>query len=119
MTVTVSGAFAQTLYNDSTTTATVWETIIDTAINILNTYGAGISNLSGTTGSKSLTATSAQAGAIWAVTQQVYSKHYKNASGSNANGGPLSLTYSNDNQLLNFAKQLAGQLKPRSFLRTR
>ena len=122
MTITISGTVAQTQFNDSTTTATIWETLIDGGINLLNTYGANITNLSGTAGSKSVSLTSAEAGAVMAMTQQIYSKHYKNATGSNTAAGPLNITYSNDGQLLSFAKQLAFQLKGnvagRVFLRT-
>ena len=119
MTVTISGSTAQTQFNDSTTSTTIWETLIDGGINLLNTFGANINNLSGTIGSKSVTLTSAQAGAVMTMTQQIYSKHYKNATGSNAVASTIGLTYNNDGQLLSFARQLAWQLSARSFTRTK
>lgn len=119
MSVTITGTLAQTQFNKSSISATIWETIIDGGINLLNTYGAGLSNLSGTAGSKTGTYTSAQAGAILTITQQIFSKHYINADNTTNANASLTLSYSNDNQLLTFASALARQLKNRAFTRTR
>lgn len=114
MTTTIDADLLKNLFNDSTIDNEIAEIIIDQAINLLNAYGAGLSNLSGGTGDYA----SAEAGAIMTLAQQIYSKHFKNASDENVNLGPAAISYSNDNQLLNFAQQLAFQLKTRSFERT-
>ncbi len=119
MSITLNAAFLQAQFNDDNITATNAEVVLDGAINTLNVFGAGISNLSGTAGSKSGSYTSAQVGAIMAVAQQIYSKHFKNADNSNAQISGLGLTYSSDNQLLNFARQLANQLKGHGFTRVK
>ena len=85
------------------------EVIWDGAVNMLNAFNADIDNLSGSAGSKTGVYTSAEVGKIMAVAQQIYQKHYLNASGANSNMGNYALTYSNDYQLLNFAKVLARQ----------
>jgi len=119
MSITVNATLFQNQMNDSDITATLAEINMDQAINLLNVFGAGISNLSGTAGSKSGSYTSAEVGAIMVMAREVYAKLYKNADGSNVQVSGIGVTYSNDGQLLNFAKQLANQLKGRSFSRVR
>ena len=111
--VTIDGAWFQLLMHDTTILDTTAEAIIDQAINLLNTYGAGISNLVAGTGSY----TSAQAGAIGSIAQQIYQQFYKNASGANVNAFGIGLSYSNT-MLLSFARQLARQLSGMDFRRT-
>jgi hypothetical protein len=68
--------------------AIVTETVIDQAIHLINLAGAhvandrsvsytDISNLSGTAGSKTVTLTSAQAGAVTEVAKAVYYRDYR------------------------------------------
>jgi hypothetical protein len=79
---------------------------------MLNVYlDDELASLSGVAGSKSGSYTSKQTGAIMAMAQQIYQKHYKNASGANSSIANIGLTYSSDTQLLSFAKELANQLK--------
>lgn len=116
--VTVDGALLQANFSDAAISATNAEIVIDAGINLLNVYGAALDNLAGGAGTKSGTYTSAQAGAIMTMAQQIYSKHFKNASQANPQLGGLGLTYSSDTQLLRFARELAFQLKTRSFVTT-
>ena len=115
--VTVNAALLQAQFNDSDISATNAEIIIDAAINMLNAFGMELSNLSGTAGSKTGTYSSADAGRIMAVAQQVYSKHFKNADNASVNVSSMGLNYSGDNQLLNFAQKLALYARGRSFKR--
>jgi hypothetical protein len=94
------------------------EAVLMSAIRLLNTFSAGVTQLSGAAGSRTGSYSSSQMGAVMAMSQQIFSKHYKNPSSvTNKNTGQLSLGYSNDTQLLSFAKTLAAQLVGRSFKR--
>lgn len=53
------------------------ENIIDTAVNTLNIYNAGIANLTGTAGSKTASYTSKQWGCIINVARAVYYSFFK------------------------------------------
>ncbi len=118
MSITLNAAFLQAQFNDSSITATNAEVVLDGGINMLNAYGASISNLSGSAGSKTGSYSSTEVGAVMAMAQQIYQKHFKNASGASSGMGGLNLSYSSDSQLLTFAQRLAFQLKGRSFERT-
>jgi hypothetical protein len=111
MTVTINSTLLQNQFGDTDITATNAEIVLDGGINLLNTFGAGITNLTGVAGTKTGSYTSAQAGAIMAIAQQIYQKHFKNASGANVQVASLGLTYSSDTQLLSFARTLAFELK--------
>lgn len=54
-------------------TDTILEAMIDGAIDRLNRYGTSISNMSGTAGSKTVSLTSAQRGAVLEVASAIYS----------------------------------------------
>jgi hypothetical protein len=54
------------------------EQIIDQAIDMLNTFNANVPNMTGTVGSKSVSLTSKQKGAVWTVARAVYYGFYKN-----------------------------------------
>ena len=109
--VTVNAALLQGQFNDAAITAANAEYVLDGAINLLNTYDAALDSLTGAAGSKTGTYTSKQTGAIMTMAQQIYSKHFKNADGSNSgNIGGIGISYSTDMQLLRFAKQLAWRL---------
>lgn len=111
MTTTIDATLFQNLYNDSSITATKAEIIIDQSIDLLNTYGVGLSNLTGSAGSKTGSYTSAQAGAIMTMTRETYATLYKNAPDKTSGTlGPAGASYSTNNRLLDFAKELAGQL---------
>ncbi len=108
----INATLLKTLLYDSAIPDATMVILIQDAIDKLNTYGAGISNLSG----GALSATDAQSGAITAMTREVY-KVWKNAAGATTQISTIGLTYSNDNQLLTFAQQLANQLKGKAFQR--
>jgi hypothetical protein len=116
LSITVNAALLQSQFNDSDITDTNAEVVIDGAISLLNSFDAGLSNLSGAAGSKTGSYTSKQTGAIMTLAQQIYSKHFKNASGANTGLSGLSLSY-RDLDLLSTAKVLAGQLVGRGFKR--
>jgi hypothetical protein len=54
------------------------EIIIDLAVDCLNLFGAEIANMSGTAGTKTLTATSAEKGGIILVARAIYDNFYRN-----------------------------------------
>lgn len=116
--VTVTGTVFKARLNDSAVTATQAEYSLETAIDMLNTYGAGLDSLTGDAGSKTGSYTSAQAGAIWAMAREVYKVHWKNADGTASAGvGGISQSHTSDAYLMRFARNLANQLKTRSFER--
>jgi len=110
---TINAALFQTLMNDTTIPDATAVIVLDHSINLLNTYGAGLTGLVAGTG----TYTSAQSGAIMTLSKTVYSQIYKNASGANATLGGVSVSYASDSQLLSFAKRLANELFGSSFER--
>jgi hypothetical protein len=111
MSITVNAALLKSQFSDSNIATISAEVVLDGGINMLNVFEAGIPNLTGAAESKTGTYTSAQTGAIMAMAQQIYQKHFKNASGANAQVASLGVTYSNDTQLLSFARTLAFELK--------
>jgi ABC-type glycerol-3-phosphate transport system substrate-binding protein len=95
------------------------EDIFDYAIDFLNIYGAGITKMSGTAGSKTVTLTSSQEAAISFIGRAIYASYYKNASNENSGVQSLTLNTATDlmsNQtILSMAKNIASQLRTRSF----
>ena len=111
MSITLNAAYLQAQFNDATISNTNAEVILDGAINMLNVYGAGLSNLAGVAESKSGSYTSAQVGAVMAVAREIYSQHFKNAEQTNVAVASISLAYSRGDLLAmaqNIAKQLVG-----------
>lgn len=115
--VTVNGTLLKNRFADGDISVTEAEYSLDGAIDLLNTFDAGLTELSGAAGSRTGTYTSKEAGAIIQMALQVYRKNFKNADGANVTVSSLGITYSNDNQLLSFARQLALQLSGRSLER--
>ena len=112
MTTTVNAALLQNEFQDSRISYAIAEIVLDSGINLLNTFGAGLSNLTGIAGSKTGDYPSAEAGAIMAIARQIYAKHYMNApSTSSSTLGPAGVSYSGDYELLNYAKKLADALQ--------
>lgn len=100
---------------DSDITAEKAEINLDGAINLLNTFGAGLSNLTGDAGVKTGSYTSKQAGAIMTMAQQIYSRHYINPeNAASSQLGPAGQSFSTDTQLLIYAEKLAERLKSSS-----
>ena len=109
---TINATLLQDLFNDSDIPTAKAETILVQAIDLLNTFGAGISAMTGAVGSKTLAATSAESGTIMTMAREVYSVMYKNADDSSSGSiGSLSSSYSSNNRLLDFAEKLAAKLK--------
>ena len=107
------------LHLEDAATNTDLENLIDGAIDLLNVYllkyGKSIGNMTGTAGSKTVTVTSAEKGAIIMVACSLYSRDYK-TSGSQSESsslGPASYSMSaastsNASELL--ASELASNL---------
>ena len=74
---TVTATEFKTLIDDTALADATAEIIIDQAINCLNRFGAELSNLGGTAGSKTVSVESKQKGAIYDVARVVYYGFYK------------------------------------------
>ena len=112
---TVNATLFKNLIQDTNISDANAVIIIQHGIDRLNTYGAGIPDLT----AGSLTATSAQAGAILEAARLVYYGYYKGQESVVVGG--LSATIPNmlSNPMVEAAiEKLANQLKGRSFLRT-
>lgn len=113
---TVTYATLESLMNLSVSggdiTAIQLENIIDTAIDTLNIYNAGVSNLSGTAGSKAGSYSSKQWGCIVNVARAVYYSFFKDLdqaqlSGMSVNSNDLL----KDPAVLQMVKDMAAQLR--------
>jgi hypothetical protein len=78
-----------------TIAATSAEAIIDHAINLLNAYGADLSNMTGTAGAKSWSGESREAGAIMEVASSIYNNKFLTSGGSGSSFGMLGVSSSN------------------------
>lgn len=74
---TVTATTLETLLDASDMTDATTEAIIDQAINLLNLYGAELSNMGGTAGSKTVSLESKAEGAVIEVARAVYYSFYK------------------------------------------
>jgi len=94
------------------------ENLIDQAIDMLNMHGLSISNMSGSEGSKTVTLTSGQRGAVLELGAMIYRHRYTNP--QQASIGPLSVggTGTTEEHLDYAAKRYARQLMSRTILRT-
>jgi len=79
---TINAASLKSLVNDTTMAASSAEEIIDQSINELDTFGLALTNMTGVAGTKTLTVTSAEKGAILALAMEYY--QYYRSSGSSA-----------------------------------
>ncbi len=85
--VTVTYTSLSTLINDYGTPPEDIETIIDQAIDMLNIYNLSIPNLGGLTpGSKSVTLSSPQRGAVLAVAKAIFYGMYRDQTNASAQG---------------------------------
>src|SRR3990170_2309498 len=71
---------------------TEMEYIIDTSIDVLNIFHADIPNMTGSTGSKTVSLESAQAGAVKIVTRIIYYGFWKGITTTQGPGGLGSIT---------------------------
>ena len=72
-----------------TTSVTALEYVLDLAIDMLNIYGASLSNMSGGP-PKTVTLTSKQRGGVFVIAREVYEKFYKDS--ATATGFGMSIT---------------------------
>ncbi len=87
--VTVTGAEFALLIADTGLSATNAEYILTQTVDLIKLYGGeevSLSNLSGTAGSKSLSCTEKQRGAIYMAARNIYASIYKNAANTNVGG---------------------------------
>lgn len=101
-------------------TATQLEYVMDLAIDALNVFNCGISNMSGSAGSKTVTLTSAQRGAVFLVARNIYASFFKNAGNTNNSVNSIGLTNTDlmsNPTIVAFIKTVASQLIGRSFER--
>jgi hypothetical protein len=106
----------------SETSTTKLEEAIDVTISALNIYRCDIPLLSGTAGTKSVTLTSQQYGAVMMVLRTIFVNYAKNFSGTQSIAlGQISMTYaeslSNPGNM-QIIKEIAWQLRSRGILRT-
>jgi len=88
------------------------EAILDLAIDSLNIFGASLSNMTGTAGTKTVDLTSQQRGAVLIVAREIYNKFYKGAGTATATGG-FTVTVGdllNDNDLAALLEKLGEKL---------
>ena len=91
------------------------EILIDGAIDLLNVYllkhGKSIGNMTGTAGSKTVTVTSAEKGAIMMVACSLYSRDYKTSGSQSESSGLGPASYStNAASTSNASELLASEL---------
>jgi hypothetical protein len=119
LTQTVTYTTLTTLINDSTVTAAQAEAIIDHAINKINVYmpsANALDNLSGTSGSKTGTYTSAETGGIIDVAVAVYNNIYVNSGAESTSFGLGAISSSSSGSSTSMsiddvAKDVARQLR--------
>jgi hypothetical protein len=115
MSETLNAAILKSEFADTAISETNAEVVLMGSIRLLNTFGASLTQMTGTAGSRTGTYTYAQIGAIMALAQQIYAKHYKNASGTtNSSIGQISVSAAVDAAVLEYAKILARALKTTS-----
>ena len=107
--VSVTAALFKSLMNLPDLSDENAEYLLDQAIDMLNIYGANISNLSGDPGS--VTVTSKERGGIFVLARNVYQKFYKRTTGATVGG--LSTTdadLTSDPDLMALAENIAHKL---------
>jgi hypothetical protein len=112
--MTITATLMKNILDDEDIAPETMENLIDDAVDKLNTFGASLSNLTGTAGTKTGTYTSAEEGAIKTLTRECYKIWSNPDATSSATLGPAGHSYSVDLQLLNIAKMLAEALKTQS-----
>ena len=88
------------------------EYIIDLAIDSLNIFGATLTNMTGTAGTKTVDLTSQQRGAVFIVAREIYNKFWKGAGTATTTGG-FTVTVGdllNDNDLASLLEKLGEKL---------
>lgn len=75
--VSVTGTIFKSVINDSVISDTNAEYMLDLAIDVLNLYGADLSNMTGAAGSKTVNLESKEKGAVFLVARAIYYGFYK------------------------------------------
>ena len=99
MVVVTASTFSNLVPTDTALTATISETIIDQAIDLLNLYSGideDISNMTGTAGAKTLTVEGCERGAILMVARPIYYAFFKGQTGASGSLGQLAVGDSPD-----------------------
>ena len=109
--VTITATEFVAMINDRDITATNAEYLLDQAINELNTFGADLSNMSGTAASKTWSGESKEKGAIVHLARAMYDYLYKRGETVSISSLSVAAIAINDVEVANLAKNLAQQLK--------
>ena len=97
--------------DDDDITDTNMEKLIDLAINTLNMYGADLSNMSGTAGTKTVGLESTEAGAVYTAVRAVYYGYHKGLESVGAAGLTVSSPdLASNPAVLNVIKEAARQI---------
>lgn len=110
----ITGQILGNILNDPNLSGPVAEQILDFSIDLLNLRGCDLSNMSGDEGSKTLTVTSRERGAIFFVAHAIYPSLTRGGSGPSGSYGPLNLTVKDllsDPTILAAVDQAAEKLK--------
>lgn len=87
------------------------EYVIDLAIDALNIFGAALSNMSGTAGSKTVSLTSSQRGGVFMVAREVFEKFYKESGTASIAGMSVSVSdLLNDKDVLDLLERIGEKL---------
>ncbi len=109
--VTVTATDFQKVMNIQTSTTDL-EYVLDLTIDGLNIFGASLSNMSGTIGTKTVNLTSIQRGAVFFVAREIYNKFYKGVGTATTTGG-FTVTVGdvlNDTELVALLQKLGEKL---------
>lgn len=75
--VSLTAATVKLILNDSAISDTDMEILMDVAVDLLNLYGAEISNMTGAAGTKTVSVESKQKGALMIATRAIYYGFWK------------------------------------------
>ena len=107
----------KTNIKDTDITDAETENLFDLAANTFNIFGCDVPIMAGTAGSKTVTYTSAQKGAVFQGARIMYASFYKNASNTNTSASNMSLTSTDlmsNSTIWNMLKEIAVALKGES-----
>jgi hypothetical protein len=108
----ITYATLQTLLHDTDIEEETCEDIIDLAVDLLNLFGADISNMTGAAGSKTLSVESREKGAIMLSARAIYYGFYKGVDSANVGSATVSVSDIMGNAtVMNTIKEAAGRLK--------
>lgn len=81
------------IFNDSSIADATMENLVDAVVDELNLQGCTLSNMAGTAGSKTITLTSAEKGAVRRIFRVIYASWHKNADNTNVGVSSLTMNY--------------------------